>query len=185
MGVLGLMALSGTLYAAEPPAVAVVKYDRPVVVGHRGFSSVAPENTLPSFELAVAVGADLVELDTYHSRDGVPVVFHDGTLDRTTDATNRWGQTKIPVRAKTVAELKTLDAGSWFAPRYTGTRIPTLVEALDTIQGGGGITLIERKEGDAATMARLLMYTPAALPPMASRLGRCSMARWMECLIPS
>jgi glycerophosphoryl diester phosphodiesterase len=152
----GAMMMAAGLMGAEPPAPALVACSRPLVIGHRGFSSVAPENTLPSFKLALAAGADMVELDTYHSRDGVPVVFHDRTLDRTTDATNRWGRTKITPGAKTLAELKTLDAGRWFAPCYAGTRIPTLVEALDTIQGGGGITLIERKQGDAATMARLL-----------------------------
>jgi glycerophosphoryl diester phosphodiesterase len=55
-----------------------------------------------------------------------------------------------------VAELKTLDAGKWFDAGFAGTRLSTLVEALDTIQGGGGMTLIERKEGDPATMAKLL-----------------------------
>jgi glycerophosphoryl diester phosphodiesterase len=144
--------------AAEPvaPALKLLEAKRPLIIGHRGYPQFAPENTLPSFRLAIESGADLVELDYYHSKDGVPVVVHDGTLDRTSDATNRWGGSKIPVAARTVAELLTLDAGSWFDPKYAGTRMPLLNEALDFIQGSGGITLIERKEGDAATCVKML-----------------------------
>jgi glycerophosphoryl diester phosphodiesterase len=152
-----MLAISGNpVGAADSPAEALLKLKRPLVIGHRGYPQFAPENTLPSFKLAVRAGADLVELDYYHARDGQPIVFHDGTLDRTSDATNRWGGSKIPVGSKTVAELQTLDAGRWFDAQFTGTRIPTLTEALETIQGSGGITLIERKEGDAATCAILL-----------------------------
>lgn len=141
----------------ETPALNLVQGHRPLIIAHRGYSSVAPENTLPAFKLALATGADFVELDTYHSREGVPMVLHDYTLDRTTDATNLWGSAKISLTSKTVAELKTLDAGKWFHASFAGTRLPTLAEALDTIQGGGGMTLIERKEGDPATMAKLLV----------------------------
>jgi len=128
---------------------------RPLVIGHRGYSHLAPENTLPSFKLAKAAGADLVELDYYHTKDNKMIVIHDATLDRTTDATNRWGGAKIRVEGKTLAELQTLDAGSWFAQPYPGTRLPSLVEAIDEIQNGG-VTLIERKEGDAASCIALL-----------------------------
>jgi len=152
-----MFAISGnTLSAADSPAAALLKLKRPLVISHRGFSQFAPENTIPAFKLAMRAQADLVELDYYHSKDGQPIVFHDGTLDRTSDATNRWGGSKISVSSKTVAELKTLDAGSWFDGQFAGTKIPTLAESLDTIQGGGGITLIERKEGDAATCVKLL-----------------------------
>lgn len=116
----------------------------------------APENTLPSFKLALLAGADFVELDYHLTKDGVPLVIHDDTLDRTTDGTNRWGGVKLPVAARTTAELQTLDAGKWFDAKFAGTKLPLLSEALDTIQGGGGMTLIERKEGDASGMAKLL-----------------------------
>ena len=66
-----------------------------LVIAHRGDSKVAPENTLPAFASAVKAGADLVELDYLHSADGVPVVFHDGELDRTTNACQLWGGEKI------------------------------------------------------------------------------------------
>ena len=144
-------------FAADaPPALRLLETKRTLIIGHRGYPQFAPENTLPSWKLALAAGADMAELDYYHSKDGKLVVIHDGTLDRTTDATNRWGKTKISVTSKTAAELQSLDAGSWFDPKYTGTKIPLLTEALDAIQGGGGVTLIERKDGDAATCVKLL-----------------------------
>lgn len=145
-----------TLVADVPPALRLLESKRPLIIGHRGYPQFAPENTLPSLKLAVEAGADLVELDYHHSQDGKLVVIHDGTLDRTTDATNRWGGAKLPVASKSAAELLSLDAGSWFDPKYAGTRIPLLTEALDTIQGSGGVTLIERKEGDAVALAGLL-----------------------------
>jgi len=125
------------------------------VIAHRGDSKVAPENTLPAFISAVKAGSDLVELDYLHSSDGVPVVFHDDDLDRCTDACALWGGEKILLGSKTLAQLRTLDAGKWFNERFAGTRIPTLDEALDTIQTGS-MTLIERKEGDPATCVELL-----------------------------
>lgn len=138
-----------------PKALQLMSQPRPLVIAHRGFKMAAPENTLPAFALAKTAGADLVELDYYHSKDGVPFVFHDHTLDRTTDATNRWGGAKLDATTRTYAELATLDAGAWFAPRFAGTRIPTLAESLEEIQNGN-CTLIERKEGDAKTCVDLL-----------------------------
>ena len=149
------LAMSAPLHAAEPKALQLMALDRPLVIAHRGFKMAAPENTLPAFALAKTAGADLVELDYYHSKDGVPFVIHDTTLDRTTDATNRWGGTKIDVTSKTYAELATLDAGRWFAPGFAGTKLPTLDESLDAIQDGN-CTLIERKHGDARTCVELL-----------------------------
>jgi len=126
-----------------------------LVAGHRGNAVAAPENTLPSFSEAIALGADLVELDYRHSADGVPVVFHDETLDRTTDARGRWGVRKAKVQDKTLAELRELDAGAWFDPRFAGSRIPTLEEALDVIDAGA-VAVLERKTGDARTLVELL-----------------------------
>ena len=137
------------------PALKLVSSQRPLVIGHRGYCQFAPENTLPSFKLAVAAGADLVELDYYHTKDGKLIVIHDGELDRTTDATNRWGERHIKIGTKTVAEIQSLDAGSWFDPKYAGTKVPLLAEALDTIEKGS-VTLIERKGGDPAACISLL-----------------------------
>jgi glycerophosphoryl diester phosphodiesterase len=137
--------------AENSTAAELVATPRVLVIAHRGNSSVAPENTLPAFESAVAVGADLVELDYYHSADGVPVTFHDKTLDRTTDAATRWGKKDETVGSKTLADLQTLDADACFA----GTQIPTLEASIDVIQNGS-VTLIERKHGDAKTCIELL-----------------------------
>src|SRR5205085_6283904 len=86
---------------------------------------------------------------------GKLIVIHDGTLDRTTDATNRWRQTRVKIESKTAAEIQSLDGGSWFDAKYAGTKIPLLSEALDTIQQGS-VTLIERKAGDPAACIKLL-----------------------------
>jgi glycerophosphoryl diester phosphodiesterase len=159
LGVLGLAADMPVSHAAEKtaPGAAARCVARPevLVIAHRGDSKVAPENTLPAFASAVKAGADLVELDYYHSADGIPVVFHDAELDRATNAVRLWGGEKIKLNSKSLAELKLLDAGSWFGPKFSGTRIPTLDEALDTIQAGS-LTLIERKGGEPATCIELL-----------------------------
>lgn len=137
------------------PAERLVEADRVLVIAHRGDSKAYPENTLPAFESAVRIGADLVELDYVHTSDGVPVVIHDATLDRTTNAVELWGGKRIRVDSKTLADLGPLDAGAWFRPEFAGTRLPTLEAALDAIQAGS-TTLIERKEGDAKTCVELL-----------------------------
>ena len=148
--------MAATAEAAElTPARQRVTADRVLVIAHRGVSAHYPENTLAAFRAALAAKPDLVELDYHHSADGVPVVFHDPTLDRTTDAVARWGQRELPVERLTVAQLRQLDAGSWFDARFAGQRIPTLSEALEVIQASS-TTLIERKTGDAATCVRLL-----------------------------
>lgn len=91
---------------------------------HRGASAAAPENTLAAFRLAETVGADGIELDVHLSRDGVPVVIHDETVDRTSSG-------RGPVRRLTRTALRRLDAGSWFSPAFAGEPIPDLRETLD------------------------------------------------------
>ncbi len=140
---------------APDPAIEVLSSSRPLVIGHRGCRALAPENTIPSFTLALAAGADLVELDYHHSKDGVPVVIHDFTLDRTTDAGRLWGGSGLKVADRTAGELRALDAGGWFAPHYAGARLPTLAEALEVIQPQG-MALVERKSGEPATILRLI-----------------------------
>jgi glycerophosphoryl diester phosphodiesterase len=110
---------------------------KPLVVAHRGASHDSPENTLRAFELAKQMGADGVELDTSLSKDGVPVVIHDLTLDSTTDGQGL-------VNSYTLEQIKKLDAGSSFDAAYAGERVPTLDEALETI-GKDMITNIELK----------------------------------------
>ncbi len=104
------------------------------VIGHRGAAAVAPENTLPSFAHAVEVGADAVELDLHRSSDGHLMVIHDPQLERTTDG-------RGDVEARSLAELRTFDAGYAFTPdrgathpfRGQDVRIPTLEEVFETI----------------------------------------------------
>jgi glycerophosphoryl diester phosphodiesterase len=93
------------------------------IIGHRGAPHVAPENTLAAFRAAIAAGADGVELDVQASRDGVPMVIHDPTLERTTDGHGLVG-------AASAAELAALEAGAWFQPPLRGERIPTLAAVL-------------------------------------------------------
>jgi len=120
------------------------EHSRPLVFAHRGASKVAPENTLPAFEAAVRMGADGVELDVQYSSDGALVIFHNPRLNATTNGEGR-------VTSHTLAELRELDAGSWFDPQFAGTRIATLDEVLDLLKGKLLVN-IEIKALDSATM---------------------------------
>jgi glycerophosphoryl diester phosphodiesterase len=126
-----------------------------LVLAHRGDSRAAPENTLPAFAQALDLGVDLVELDYVHSADGVPVVFHDATLDRVTDSREVFAELDVAIASKILAELRRLDAGSWFDARFAGTRLATLEEVLRLISRSA-LTMIERKAGDAQTLVGLL-----------------------------
>jgi glycerophosphoryl diester phosphodiesterase len=97
---------------------------RTLNVAHRGAREAAPENTLAAFRAAMALGADGVEFDVQLTADGIPVVFHDRTLERVTDGTG-------PLFEQPLAALRELDAGTHFNPAFAGERIPTLDEALD------------------------------------------------------
>ena len=99
------------------------------IFAHRGASGHAPENTLEAFSLAVAMGADGVELDVHLSADGELIVIHDETVDRTTDGTGY-------VKDLTLAQLKTLDASNG-KEGYRGARIPTLAEVYDLLRDTG------------------------------------------------
>lgn len=100
----------------------------PLIIGHRGASAHAPENTLAAFRMAVDAGADGIEFDVQLSRDGVPVVIHDATLLRTCGRPSA-------VADVTAAELSTVDAGSWFGPEFRGEHVPTLAEVLEICGG--------------------------------------------------
>ncbi len=127
------------------------------VIAHRGASGRAPENTLQAFELAVTEGTDAFELDVRLSLDGEPVVVHDSTLDRTTDLTG-------PVRAGTLAQLRTADAGFRFTTdggrtfpfRSAGVRIPTLGEVLRAFPQMPMLVEIKEPEAQAAVQRVLV-----------------------------
>ncbi|MCX7030883.1 MAG: glycerophosphodiester phosphodiesterase family protein [Spirochaetes bacterium] len=97
--------------------------DRMVTLAHRGASSYAPENTLPSFDLAIQHGVDFLELDVTLSSDGELVVIHDPDVDRTSNGTGA-------VLDLTLGQLRTLDFGAGFSQEFRDTRIPVLQEVL-------------------------------------------------------
>lgn len=105
------------------PFLPVNNEDEFVVIAHRGASSYAPENTHSSFKLAIELGAEMIELDVSLTKDGIPVVIHDETVDRTTVA-------KGLVSDFTLEELKELDTGAWFKEEFSGEPFPTLAEVL-------------------------------------------------------
>lgn len=101
---------------------------RPRVFGHRGAMGYAPENTFASYQRAVELGVDAIELDVHLTADGEVVVIHDAELHGTTNGEGLVGE-------KTLAELKALDAGASFGPEFAGQRIPTLDEVLTWARG--------------------------------------------------
>jgi glycerophosphoryl diester phosphodiesterase len=120
----------------------------PLRIAHRGASGLYPENTLLAFRRAAECGVDMLELDVLFSRDGALVVVHDQTLDRTTNGTG-------PVSARTLAELRALDAGQ-------GERIPVLEEVL-ALAGEAGLRLVVELKGadEAASTAIAEALVPA------------------------
>jgi glycerophosphoryl diester phosphodiesterase len=132
----------------------------PILIAHRGGSLEAPENTLAAFRHAIHVGAKYVELDVQLSSDGVPVVIHDDTLDRTTNGVG-------PVGAHTFGELRRLDAGSHFGPAFAGEPIPTLREVLDLCVDAGVGVVIELK-------------SPNLYPGMVDKVGALLGEMWLR-----
>jgi glycerophosphoryl diester phosphodiesterase len=134
------------------------------VGGHRGAAAVAPENTMAGFELAAHARADYLELDIRLASDGMPVVFHDDELDRTTDGAGT-------VEALSFAQLRRLDAGSWWSPSFTAQRIPTLDEVLALVERHPHLGATIEAKGDAtgAVIARALARSPAR-----ARMSICS-----------
>ena len=147
--------------------------ERPLVIAHRGCSSLAPENTMAAFREALELGADAVEVDVRLTRDGHVVVMHDRRLDRTTTGNG-------PVGRHTLRELKELDAGSWFDRRFIGERVPTLDEVFDEIprkfplyvemkvRGFGAGTLVRRvvdiiRQRDRWDSTMVASFNPVAM----------------------
>ena len=110
--------------------------DDPILIAHRGLLQHAPENTLPAFSSCLELGMGF-ELDIRTTKDGKLVVLHDATLERTTDGPGR------PLTEFTWDQLREFDAGSWFDPRFTGLRVPSLEETFSLIRKRNrGVTLI-------------------------------------------
>jgi len=106
----------------------LTRFASPLLIGHRGYPAKFPENTLASFEGAIQAGCDMIELDVTLTKDRKVVVIHDDTLDRTTSG-------KGPVKNHALSDIRTLDAGSWFNPRFAAQRVPELSEVMELTAG--------------------------------------------------
>lgn len=138
----------------------------PRVVGHRGASAVAPENTLAAFREAHRQGAAWIEFDVRLARCGTPIVLHDAKLNRTSSGRGRASD----LDAATIAAC---DAGSWFDPAFAGERIPTLAATLDlaaTLRLGCNVELKAETPalGRATAAAVVPLLRPAAVPTLVS-----------------
>lgn len=121
----------------------------PWVVGHRGYSGIAPENTLAAVDAARNAGVDFIEVDLWVSADGTPVVIHDGTLGRTTGSSGHVGKL-------TDERISLADAGSWMGRGFAGQRIPTFAGLLQDVRASGGTLLVELKgDWSAGAVARV------------------------------
>jgi glycerophosphoryl diester phosphodiesterase len=169
-GVMALLMVG--LVSEEAPAES-----RKWLIAHRGASAYAPEHTLAAYRLALDQGADYVEPDLGVTKDGVLVCLHDETLERTTDV-----ETRFPDRARasdsgaprrwfvsdfTLAEVKTLDAGSWFAAKFAGERVPTLDEVIDLVGDRAG--LFPELKAPAAARAQGLSMEPLVVELLRKR----------------
>ena len=108
------------------------------ILAHRGASGIAPENTMPAFEKAIAAQTDYIELDVHLSKDNVVIVMHDFSVDRTTDGTGLIADLDSDY-------IKTLDAGKKFDPKYAETNVPFLEDVIKEVNGRAKL-LIEIKE---------------------------------------
>src|SRR5687768_3152899 len=121
------------------------QYARKTNVAHRGASAYAPEHTLAAYRLAIEMGADYVEQDLAVTKDGVLICLHDASLERTTDVEEVFPNRSVSISLEgktrkawvandfTLAEIKQLDAGSWFNAKFKGERVPTFDEAIALI----------------------------------------------------
>ena len=136
-----LMSMTGSAQYAKPKTN----------VAHRGASGYAPEHTLAAYQLAIEMGADYVEQDLAVTKDGVLICLHDASLERTTNVEELFPDRAISISIEgktrqawvandfTLAEIKRLDAGSWFNAKFSGEKIPTFDEAIALIRGKAGI----------------------------------------------
>ncbi|MBU0602597.1 MAG: glycerophosphodiester phosphodiesterase [Gammaproteobacteria bacterium] len=153
----------------------------PLWIAHRGGGGAAPENTLAALRTGAAAGFRMVEFDVMLSRDGVPVLMHDETLDRTTNGQGN-------VNSRDCAELERLDAGSRHGAAFAGERIPTLATALDTLLSLGLAANIEikpaagfeRETGEVAARLVAARWPGTAVPPLLSSFSQVALAAARE-----
>ncbi len=128
---------------------------KPIVIAHRGNSGPAPACTMAAIRQAVELGADMIELDVRPSRDGVPVIIHNSTVDDTTDGSGE-------VSSMSLAQLKELDAGSWKDEQYAGERIPILTEVLEFCSGKINLSLDLKDEAVVPAMIKAIQEADMA-----------------------
>lgn len=146
-------------------------------IAHRGAGKLAPENTLAAMRVGASFGYRMFEIDVKLSRDGVPVLMHDATLDRTTSGTG-------PVDALTFAELAKLDAGAWHSVTYAAEPIPTLMAIACYTRANGFHTNIEIKPvpgteirtGAEVARAAQALWAGAAVSPLLSSFSEDALA---------
>jgi len=128
-----------------------VNENKTLIVAHRGYSEIAPENTISAFKAASNVGAKACEFDVQISKDGVLVVIHDNTVDRTTNGSGKVEQLRYE-------DLSSLDAGSWKDLKYKGEKIPTLLETLTFLEKNNMIAVLEIKADNITDEVLKLVY---------------------------
>ncbi|UZN03226.1 glycerophosphodiester phosphodiesterase [Cellulomonas sp. S1-8] len=133
------------------------------VVAHRGNSWVAPQNTLAAFEAAARGGAHCIELDVQLTSDGHVVVIHDDTLDATTTGSG-W------LKDTTLAEVRDLDAGSWFSPAYAGQRVPLLDEVIELLLRHPSLDLLCEVKGEWTPDEAVRVTRPLRAAGLADRV---------------
>ena len=121
---------------------------RPKIVCHRGVKIFTPENTLSAIDLAICLGFNIVEIDVRQTKDGVPVVLHDSSLNRTTDGSGE-------IKKMNYADVSKLDAGSWFDPSFAGEPVPRLEDILVHAKGWLEV-YIEIKEAEPEILFELV-----------------------------
>jgi glycerophosphoryl diester phosphodiesterase len=130
-----------------------------ITVGHRGTVRLAPENTIAAIEKAIEAGVHLIEVDIRQTADGHLVLMHDPTVDRPTDGSG-------PIAEMTLAEVRRLDAGSWFSDAFAGEPVPTLAEAVDAM-AGRALPDLDFKAGDPGKLVEVIRET--------GLIGRCTL----------
>ena len=137
---------------------ALLDEDAFLLIAHRGASAIAPEHTLASYQLAMDMGADFIEIDLQMTKDGVLVAFHDDTVDRTTDGSGK-------VAEMDLVDIKKLDAGSWFnaekpnraKDEYVGIQVPTLEEIFTAFGDSANYYIETKQPGKSEEMEEKLL----------------------------
>ncbi len=153
-------------------------------IAHRGAGKLAPENTLPAFELGASHGYRMFECDVKLSADGVPFLLHDATLQRTTNATQLLGSNASGVAGDHAwADLAQLDAGSWHSEQFKGTALPTLAQIAHFCQSHSALINLEIKAtpglealtGEVVSNHAADLWKDAAIPPLLSSFDVASL----------